>query len=319
MQRSVFHSIRRGALVTAGAALVMAAAAEPARADQSTVTVGLYTPTAPFDGPTQKLEFITSVAEHLTPAADGKRVIGRVYSSARAFAAAVKKGEIQFAVIDSPYAAARGLPFPILAAAMRGGQTASPWQLVSTGNIKNLSDLRGRLVAAPEVGARAAAFITNVLLDGEIEQSYFRDIIWAPNSNSAATMVSLGKADAAFVPADTHLPAGVRHVLTLDAMGWPMLVALPGADKNLVAAFRKAILGYSSNGPFNRFAAAGDANYRGLKASFGQVRRRGIMTVPRPARLTVRDILGEREFILPPSDIALLVQAPATDKAAAKN
>ena len=67
--------------------------------------------------------------------------------------------------------------------------------------INSVEDLEGKTIAALKIGSRDTAFVTNVLLGGEVDHTYFKSVILAPNPNSAATMVSLGRADAALVPA----------------------------------------------------------------------------------------------------------------------
>ena len=130
--------------------LALVAAPTTAAAD---VTIGLYTPTAPFEGSGDRVSFVNAIADHLASVA-GEKVTGKVYGSASAFAAAVKKGEIQFAVVDAPYAAANGLPYNVLAAATRSGSAHAHWHLVAKSSIGTIRDLRGAKVATPPVGAR---------------------------------------------------------------------------------------------------------------------------------------------------------------------
>ena len=51
-----------------------------ARADETPrYTIGLYAPSAPFDGPEARLGFVTELAEHMQ-ARTGRVVVGRVFS-----------------------------------------------------------------------------------------------------------------------------------------------------------------------------------------------------------------------------------------------
>ncbi|MCB9572965.1 MAG: PhnD/SsuA/transferrin family substrate-binding protein [Kofleriaceae bacterium] len=295
------------AVATVAAALVIAAA--PARADD-TITVGMYAPTAPFDSTGDRNTFIKALADHLAGATDGATVKGRVYGSAGAFATAIKKGEIQFALVDAPYAAALGLPYRILAAAVRDGDATVAWQVVASSKLKRLSDLAGKRLAVPAIGAKQNAFVTNALLGGEVEASYFGKIVEAADAHSAVTLISVGKADAALVPGGIDLPAGVSRVLDLRQVGWPMLVAAPGVDAALAQKIATRARSFKGTGAFTGFTSADAGKYKALAGSFGKPRRRGPMAVPPPARLAVRDLLAGRVFDVPLSDVLSLVETP---------
>lgn len=280
----------------------------PARA-VADVTIGLYAPTAPFEGSGDRVSFINAVADHLA-AKTGVKVAGKVYGTASAFAAAARKGEIQFAVVDAPYAAAHGLPYDIIAAATRTGAATAGWQLIAKSSIGTIRDLRRAKVAIPTVGAKAQAFVSNALLGGEVDANYFGALIEAADARSAITMITVGKADAAFVPAGIEAPPGTKRVTTLTSVGWPMFVALQSADAKHVSAFATRIKTFSGAGAFSGFTDASAGNYRALASSFGKVAKRGPMALPPPARLSVRDLLAGRTFTVPLSSTLELVAAP---------
>ena len=290
---------------------VLLAAARPAAADD-TITIGLYAPTAPFDGTGDRVSFVNALADHLEGDSGGAKVTGKVYSSAGAFARAVKEKTIQYAVVDAPYAAALGLPgsWKILGAAERGGSATVAWQLVAGAGVERLSDLEGKRVVVPSIGAKENAFVTNVLLDGEVEADYFAKILEAADAKSAITMVSVGKADAAFVPSGVDLPAGLSKVLSLDAIGLPMFVALPGAGEARTKAFASRVKSFSSSGALGGFGGADAGRYKQLAGSFGRRAKKGPMAVPPAARLTVREILERRSFSIPLSNVLELIEAP---------
>ncbi|MBZ0231739.1 MAG: phosphate/phosphite/phosphonate ABC transporter substrate-binding protein [Deltaproteobacteria bacterium] len=286
------------------------ACALPSVAAAEDITIGLFAPTAPFEGSGDRVSFVNAVADHLAGAAGGAKVNGKVYASASAFSAAARKGEIQFAIVDAPYAAANGLPYTILAAALRGGSGSASWQLVAKSSIGSIRDLRGARVAIPSTGAKAQAFVTNALLSGEVETSYFASITEAADARSAVTMITVGKADAAFVPTGVEAPSGTRRLLTLPSVGWPMFVALPAADGKLSAAFATRIKSFGGGGGFSGFGDAGAGNYRSLAGSFGRSNKKGLMALPPPARLSVKDLLTGRSFTVPQQDVLELVEPP---------
>jgi hypothetical protein len=283
--------------------------AAPAVAQADDITIGLYAPTAPFEGSGDRVSFINGIADHLKGVSNGAKVTGKVYGSASAFAAAVKKGEIQFAVVDAPYAAANGLPYQILATATRNNESTAAWQLVAKSSIGSIKDLKGAKVAIPTVGAKQQAFVTNVLLGAEVDASYFGSIVDAADARSAMTMITVGKADAAFVTSGVEPPSGTKRLLGLTNVGWPMFVALPGADAKLTTSFATRIKSFGGAGGFSGFTDP--VSYRTLAGSFSSNNKRGPMAVPPPARLNVRDLLVGRTFNVQLSDPLDVVVAPA--------
>lgn len=284
--------------------------AVPSVAAADDITIGLFAPTAPFEGSGDRVSFVNAVADHLASASGGAKVTGKVYSSAGAFASAAKKGEIQFAIVDAPYAAANGLPYTILASALRGGNGSASWQLVAKTSVGNIRDLRGAKVAIPSTGAKAQAFVTNALLGGEVDTSYFASITEAADTRSALTMITVGKVDAAFVPTGVDPPGGTKKLLTLGNVGWPMFVALPAADGKMSAAFATRIKSFGGGGGFSGFGDAGAGNYRSLAGSFGKSAKKGPMALPPPARLSVKELLTGRTFAVPTQNVLELVEAP---------
>jgi hypothetical protein len=291
-------------IVGLGVGIGGAAHAQPAGRE---LVIGLYAPSAPFPGTAQRLEFVRGLAEHVS-AQIGRPVQGRVFAAAGALSAAIKGGEIQFAVLDAPYAAEVGMPYDILAAAVRGDSAVTPWRLVAGPGVRSLADLRGKTIAMPGIGPRDGQFIANTLLDGEVEPGFFGKIAPAPDALSAVTMVSVGRAQAAFVPSAIDLPGGVRTVVTLDAIGWPMFVAGPGVDRATADRVGRAVRTYSGSGTFTRFTSADAGRYRSI--DLGRPSRKGPMAVPPPARLNVRDILEGRSFNLELTNVLSIITAP---------
>lgn len=293
--------------VLVACALLLAWSA-PARAD-GRITVGLYAPSAPFDSPSDRLQYVTRLADHLEPAAGGAEVIGRVFARASDFVAALKRGELQFAVVDGPYAAALGLPYRALAATTRDGAAESPWSLVAGAGVNGVSDLRGRTLAVARTGAREAAFVSNVLLEGEVDAGYFGALTLTPDSLSAVTLVKLGRADAALVPDGVAIADGVRMIGRTRPVSWPMFVALPGATEATITAFATRVSSFG-DGALPGMAAVTRTDYGALRAAFRRAPKRPVMPSPRPIRLSPRDLLPGRTFDIPPIDPIDMVSPP---------
>jgi hypothetical protein len=271
-----------------------------ARAD---IGVGLYAPSAPFDGPVARLEFVSALAGRL-----GKPYVGRAYAKASDFAAAVKRGDIQFAVVDAPYLAALGVPYTVLAAAQRSGATAAPWYLVTSTSAKNLIELKGKSVAIPAIGAREEAFLTQVLFEGELGREHFGKIVPAPDALSALASVAHGRADAALVPGGIALPDGVHRVATLAPISWPVFVALPGASD--VTDVSVAVTGFTGLQVFERFTRVGPEELRALAARFTHVEHRPQLVVP-ALHWTGAGLLSGRSFAIERPDVLIYLAVPA--------
>jgi hypothetical protein len=287
-------------------ALVLGAlfVAAPAAAQERQV-IGVYAPSAPFDGPVARLEFATRLARAVGPTWSG-----RAFAKAGDLAAAVKRGEIHFAVLDAPYVAAIGVPYQILATSVRSGSTQGSWELVvAAGRRGGLAELKGTVLAVPSVGARDDAFVSQVLLDGELGIDHFGRVVFAPDALSALASVGHGRADAAIVPSGLPLPAGVRRAQALGGVGWPVLVAFPGAPSAAISQVSRAALSYSGD-VFERFQAGGTDEVRRLAGRFSGRTRRGPMVTP-TLRLSSDALLTGRSFKIERPDVLGYASEPS--------
>jgi hypothetical protein len=295
------------AIVVAALLIGIAAIAPRAEAQERELTIGLFAPSAPFSGPAQRLEFVRGLADHVA-AQTGRRVLGRVFANGSALAGAMKSGEVQFAVLDAVYAAQVGMPYEPLAAAVRGDSALGAWHLVGGPGVRSLADLRGKIIAVPGIGPRDSQFVTNALLDGEVDAGYFAKIATAPDASSAVTMIGVGRAQGGLVPASIELPGGVRPIVGVGSIGLPMFVAAPGVDRATTDRVSRAVRTFQSAGPFTRFTSPDAGRYRSIVLS--RPSRKGPMAVPPPARLNVREILEGRSFALEPTPILSIATAP---------
>jgi hypothetical protein len=279
-------------------------------AAEKRIAIGLYAPTVPFGSPGQRLATVTGLAKHLSAAAPGARVTGRVFARAADLVTAIRQGSVQFAVIDAPYAAAAGLPYRILAAAQRRGRAKAPWVVVAGSGIKTLADLAKKRLVVPRIGAKRDAFATGALLEGEVRPSYFKGISAAPDPLAAITMVKLGRAEAALVPGATVVSGGLSRVMTLRSVGHPMFVVARGVDPTITRAFAERIRSYRGS-TFSGFTAPSAGGYRQLRASIGIRHRRGPMAIPSPSRPVLGGLLGKRSFPMPVVGVRKLLESAA--------
>jgi hypothetical protein len=270
-------------------AMAATAAAEPLR-------VGVYAPATPFEGTAARLEFVTRLAKHL----GGDDAIGRVYGKAGDFASALRKGDIDLAVVDTTYLAASGGSYAVLAVAVRGGDTRTGWDLVARGTVDSVLALKGKTVITPAVGGRETAFVSEALLGGELPPDFFK-VESSPDVLSAIAALGIGKADAAVVPSGLSLPSGTNRVVSLPAISWPVLIASPRASAEIQASAAERSLTFAGSGAISGFRSGSSDAYKALARRFGRPQRRGPMVTPN-LRIAVGELIEGRTFTIEPGD-----------------
>src|SRR4051794_6870127 len=218
------------------------------------VTVGLFAPTAPFPSTSARVELASRLADQISKSVN-KTGSGKVFARGADFAAAVKKGDVNIALVDAAYLAVAGGNYTVLASAVRGGEVTHTWQLVARGTDK-LAGLKNKHILVPAIGGREADFVLNALFAGEVAKDYFAKIETAPDTVSALAALGLGKADAAVVPKGTELPAGATAILDLPAVSGPVLVAYGNLSAQDKQAITTAALGFKGDATVGGFRAA---------------------------------------------------------------
>src|SRR5207244_3658790 len=104
-----------------------------------------------------RYSFASKLAAHVAQVT-GLPTEPKAYARAGDFEAAVKKNQVDFAIVDGVYLAERGVPWPVLATASAGGDGSSRWWLLGAEPVGVL-DLQGKRVALASTGSRDAAFI----------------------------------------------------------------------------------------------------------------------------------------------------------------
>lgn len=257
----------RTSIIVVTAAAVLAGVPSPAAGED--LRLGVYVPTTPFGDPVKRLEYASRLATQLAASAGKDKGVGRVYARANDFVAAVQRKEIDYAVVGAPYLAASGQSYEVLAIATRGGETSTSWQILvpKDSAVQRVADLKGAIIAAPRIGARDQSFVTRVLLEGEVSAGFFKKIFFVPDSRSAATALTAGRAQAAFVPAG-RAPEGTRTLSSLPEIALPLLVALPHAAAATSEAVAAAAVNFTDEGPLNGFKRADNGKVRALARRF---------------------------------------------------
>lgn len=279
-----------------------------AAAHAETVTVGLFAPSAPFPSTAARVELASKLAAAVSKALGGVPATGKVFARSGDFQSAVKKGDVQIALVDATYLANAGGGYTVLASAVRGGDTQHRWQLVGRG-VEKFADLKGKRVLVPASGGRETDFVLDVLLAGEVARDYFGKIETAPDTASTLAALGLGKADAAVVPAGVELPGSVVTVLALPPVSGPVLVAY-----GLTPAQRSAIAGalgsFEGDATVTGFRPAGSEVVAAVARRFTVPVKRGPLAVP-AVRVLVGDLVDGRTFAIERTPVTSFAVAPA--------
>lgn len=288
-------------LLTLCVAAVLIAATGPVAAQQRRpLTVAIFAPRAAFKGPYDLFAYGDRLAAFVSKEA-GLSVKSVVFAKPRQLEAAVRRGEVSFAVLDPLYLAHQR--HRVLAVATVDGRPRQRWAIYAAPRLKSCS-LKGLRLAHVKATKRDRAFAERVLLGGALKlDRFFGAVKGLRDAGNAISAVKLGRADCALAP--TSAAWGLRRVHTL---GW---VANPGfaqIDRRLpattVAAVTRAVLRFTTSGALHGFRAADDRLYRRLAAGLGAAGPRPTMATPTPARLGVQEVLRikEVELALPPLD-----------------
>ena len=281
------------------------ALATPAHAD--TLTVGLFAPTAPFSSTAARVELASHLGDHIAKAF-GQTGSGKVYARASDFAAAVKKGEVTIALVDASYLAATGGTYTVIAAGVRGGETAHTWQLVARGTDK-IASLKNKRVLVPAVGGRETDFVLNVLFGGEVGHDFFSKIEAAPDTASALAALGLGKTDAALVPAGVELPAGTTAILNLPAISGPVLVVYGTVTAQRKTELLLAATTFKGDATIAAMRAADAETVHQIARRFSPPVKRGPFAVP-AIRLLVGELVEGRTFLIERTPATAFAIAP---------
>lgn len=278
----------------------------PSLARAQSVTVGLFAPTAPFPSTQARVELASKLGDHIGKALGGTGS-GKVFARGSDFASAVKKGEVTIALVDAAYLAVVGGNYTVVAAAVRGGDTTSSWQLVARG-ASSLTDLKGKHVLVPGIGGREADFVLNALFDGEVAKDYFAKIETAPDTVSALAALGLGKADAAVVPSGVDLPGGTSAVLKLPALTGPVLVVY-GNSVPQKQAIATAAAAFKGDATVAGLRAADSDAVKQIARRFTVPVKRGPLAIP-AVRLLVGDLVEGRTFSIERTPVTSFAAKP---------
>jgi hypothetical protein len=291
------------------AALSAWLAAAPAVADETQkgdLVLAFYAPTAPLASADARFGFADKVARYLQGV--GVNVHPKVFVRATDFEAAVKRGQVDLAILDAFYAADRAASYPILAVATAAGEPYQRWGLYThlpSGSILDMSGKRLAWVSPP--GTKEPAYINNVLLYGELKvPQFFQMGSPAPDIGAAVSDVVLRRADCVFASEQAVSGKSLRRVYDAGEAGRipnPALVQVQSKlSAETVATIKKSIVGFNTTGVLDGWragAAIGEA-YRQLRQRLrGRPERNFVFAEPQRQNTQVNSSMVATSELLP--------------------
>lgn len=265
------------------AAAVVALAASPAAAQPQKLTIGIFAPTVEFGTAQARLAYAQGLAKAIEQST-GIKTEAQSYATY----AALKKDNVDFAIIDGP-CVALNTNARLLATANVGGATTRAWALYSSVG-DSMQSLKGKKLAFIALGCNDAGFVDNAMLESEVDASFFGARIGEKDLTGAiASVTSYKTAQAVFAPVGST--KGLAKVFDAGAVPNPAFVALsqvPDATADKVAA---AVLAYGGSGAIASWARPSRDPYQAFAARLAPVRKVGVFATPDPVRLDSRDVL----------------------------
>jgi hypothetical protein len=302
-------SLRRHALRCAWLVILICGAAQGARAE---LTVGLYAPAAQLPSIEARIKLVQQLAAHLqTELSPRQRIKSRVFTRASDFAAAKRDGKIDIALVDAIYLARASLGYRVVA---RGPDYR--WQLVSAA--RTTAELTGQRLCIAS-GGRETEIVAG-LFAGELTRGFFSRIISAPDSASALALLSLGKAEAALLPAGLPLSEGFAPLVTFPDMPGLVLVVDARTSEALRLQISAAALSFAGDGLLSGWRPAGDEVVTEVEQRLRVSERRGPMVLL-PLRWLVAALMvapaPQASLQLPPDHFLSTPTGPTSARPAA--
>ncbi len=280
MRSRVVRRVLRACTVLLVCLEVCQAAAEPSKGK---VAIAIYTPNVLFENPSARFAYVQDVARQVS-AATGVEFQGKAFSRSVDLEVAIKKGEVQFAILDAVYVAAGGAGHPVLATATTRGEIAPHWALFSSG-ATDLRALRGQRLWVARTSARDDDFIENALFGGDLRiKEWFGGKGETPDLASAVISVKRREKDAALLPETAG--QGLKRLLEAGRVPGPAFCQIDlRQPAELVAKLRQALAAQRSGAVLDGWKPADASAYRALGARMAPHVKRPVAIEPRRAAI----------------------------------
>jgi hypothetical protein len=283
----------------AAALLAASSSAQPAQPGRP-LTIAVFAPGAAFKGPYDLFAFGDGLAAFVGKET-GLKVKSVAFAKPRQLEAAIRRGEVHFAVLDPLYLARRR--HKVLAAATVDGKPQQRWALYLAAGNRSCS-LRGLRLAVVKAAGQDLAFVERVLFGCALRPGrFFGAVKGLRDAGNAVSAVKLGRADCAPVPEST-----AWRLRRLHGLGWVVTPGFAQIDRGLparvVTAVTAAVLRFRTAGALDGFKAADERPYRQLAARLASPGPRPPPVAPEPLQLGLGEVLkiDEVELALPPLD-----------------
>ena len=250
------------------------------------ISVGIYAPSIEFGSSSARVAYVQALAKAIEQNT-GLQVDAQSYANL----AALKKDNVDFAIIDGP-CYATNLGWKILATATIGGATTRPYSLYASG-ANSMQDLKGTKLAFIASGCNDAGFVDNAMLESEVDAAFFSARVGKPDLSAAVAEVAQTKtAQAVFAPAGNV--KGLTKLFDTGAVPNPAFVEvgakLPQATVDKIAA---AVIGYGGGGAISGWARPTRDIYTSFAGRLGRATKTPIFANPEPVRIDSKDVLIE--------------------------
>ena len=283
------------------------------------LVVAMYAPTAPLPSAEARFAFVEKLAQKLQ--SSGIPAESKVFGKASDLEGAIKKGQVDLAIMDAFYVAERGGSFPILAVSTASGDLYLRWGLYTHLPTGSILDMAGKRLAWVSPSGGQPTYITNVLLYGELKAQFFQLRPAAPDLSAAVSEVVLRRADCVFAPEASVAGKQLRRAYDAGEGGRIPNPALVQVSQKMspetVANIKKAVTGFNTTGILDGWRTSGGVGdaYRTLRQRMrGRAERSLVMAEPQRLNTQVSSALiqpidvtpvlpGLRSLVLAPEGI----------------
>jgi len=294
----------------------------PARGQEAKgeLVLALYAPTAPLPSADARFSFVDKIARYLQSV--GVSVVPKVFARAADLETAIKRGQVDLAILDAFYAADRGANYPVIAVATAAGEPYQRWGLYTHLQSGSILDMSGkRLAWVSPAGTREAAYINNVLLYGELKVGQFFQMgSPTPDIGAAVSDVVLRRADCVFAPEQAVQGKSLRRVYDAGEAGRipnPALVQVQARlSSDTISNIKRSIVSFNTTGVLDGWRTgtnSGDA-YRQLRQRLrGRPDRNLVFAEPQRLGAQVNSSMVASVELTPVLPVVRTLLAPPAD------
>lgn len=259
--------------------------AQESTGDGQKLVVALYAPTSPLPTAEARFAFADKVAQKLQ--SSGIAAEAKVFAKSGDLESAIKKGQVDLAILDAFYLADRGSGYPVVAVATASGEQFLRWGLYTHLPTGSILDMSGKRLAWVSPSGGQPTYITNVLLYGEVKAQFFQLRPAAPDLSAAVSEVVLRRADCVFAPESAVAGKQLRRAYDAGDGGRipnPALVQVSQkVSADTIANIKKAMSGFNTTGILDGWRSSGGIGdaYRTLRQRMrGRAERNLVMAEP---------------------------------------